>query len=671
MNSDNSNLSRKIKILIVDDVNDYIDNILSLLIASSLSNAPRREDLIQLAKAYFDIQIFNIVGDALAFWKTDEARHIDIAVIDLNFDRLSRADILNPEEYGELRGADLIQEVQKQKTTTVFCNTQYLTISREKLKDVLDVKTQILDKNNPKEIQIKLQNCLKKFAFHYFSYLKATEKYDLYKQIKKSNKEDLPKILSTIQKFGNTHFALEFLLIGWAEAHRDPDTRQTICIYDNFNALEILKTKIKILIVDDANDQINKIKALLINDRHLRNEGKVELANSHFEIKTFNCVGDAINLLEHENYSPDLAFCDWDFQQLSTHYPDEERTYNRGLALIQAIEAFSPTTKTILHTLHLDAYYREINNKVKIEIYGIQNSFKDLETDIPPILKSIATRYFQKLERDPKKLQQFQKILNEVTTLEQLLEQYIVVGTSNAYCLRDLLLGWATGRMEPEPKLEYPLLENLKNEIHQCFSVSQSADLVGNLSKTPVLNILNAYQSHPNHSNWVVSIREDVAAILQEVNYRWNSVHVAEPKLENPIIKNLQDRLDKIINGHPNLDDDTLDILLRLLKCRLIVISIWFLKMINNKYLPSVKNANILPFSILVVIRNDFTGYERHRNKGDSEAIIRATFSTRLGLRGRLAQQNIQETLEKKCFLTEEKEWLEILKENSPMVAIS
>jgi CheY-like chemotaxis protein len=232
------NQSRKLNILIVDDVDENIESVKAQLIADP-SDIFITPELIELAEANFNIYTFNIVGEALDFMEKSEAKDIDIAIIDLNFEELrSTYPNLPAIEYGSFRGADLIRRIQEQETTTVFCHTRYLWLYKDTIEEMKGESLHLLDKNDRQNNGVEFIKAFKNQARKYFSMLSKTEKYTF---ISFMNKEGLDNILNQTKIFGGISFILKFLLIGWAEAYYDFNDNRPVFRY-NFNSNDILKS---------------------------------------------------------------------------------------------------------------------------------------------------------------------------------------------------------------------------------------------------------------------------------------------------------------------------------------------------------------------------------------------------------------------------------------------
>lgn len=421
-----------------------------------------------------------------------------------------------------------------------------------------------------------------------------------------------------------------------------------------------MTNKIKILIVDDVDDQITDLINCLFASEGIYKEEVVQLAEQNFEITIMKSVGEAITIIEDNKYRPDIAFCDLNFQQLPpTKYSEFERGNQRGIELVNVLHLVSPETIIVLHTLYIGDS-RNIFTKVPPEcIYPIHSTFDDLKKDTPEILKKIAHKYFQKLGHDPKKVNHLFSLLKNAKNVEQLLGEKVIIGTNEPYLLRHLLVGWSNIYYEGIPKFAFPDLETIKNTINSFLVADEKLDFNGNFKKQHVLNIVTAYLAHPNHDIWMAEIRKDVLDILSEVVTLWDKRYVGPKIIQNNTLINIHSNLRSIVNGSTSLDEDTLDTLQRILKCRLIIASICHLKQIDKgrKFLNwhSISTEHIVDFAILAVIRNKDSDFEKQTKIPDTHrSVIKDIFINQLSLKGSLKVQ----TVDASCLLKEEKVFL-------------
>jgi hypothetical protein len=344
--------------------------------------------------------------------------------------------------------------------------------------------------------------------------------------------------------------------------------------------------KLNLLIVDDSFEICDRIiSEILDSEQLIEKEECIELMYRYFNVKVFSSSRDTITFLRSEKWQPDIVSMDWNYENLpSDIYPPEDRARDSGKILWGFLKENYPEALVNVHTKH---FKRGITDIVpSSNVSPTHETYEDVRSFMDKNLKTTIKKYFQKLRRDPKKLQSLQNILYRAENAQSLLSAEVTIGTNQVYRLDNLLAGYAKGGYDAEgnPNLIFPCLVELKNIVFDLLSKDELGDFCGQLQNDNVQKIFKAYLAHPNHQNWVDEIRKDVMDIRELARELYRLDKVKDPELKHPLLlNNILENLHQLSKGTADLDKPTLDTLLRLLKCRLIILDICHQKQLNSK----------------------------------------------------------------------------------------
>lgn len=243
---------QKVKIFIIDDNPEDVEDIHSSLLAVEGDIDPYKEEKIQFADEFLQVDVRHSVPEAIEY--LNKYSLPDIAIVDINF-RIADQNIpIENEEdggsktsaqnqigqfgsrnRGEDEGLYLVENLQQSYPGMyVFCVSNYLDLNQPRIEKLIQTEWAIPKKELP-TLSRRIGEVLREIATRELASIEPGRQLKLWEQIKNSDWQALAV---------NTNrgsYGLKNMLSGWVKMKYNHKTGESECFFPE-NILEILKS---------------------------------------------------------------------------------------------------------------------------------------------------------------------------------------------------------------------------------------------------------------------------------------------------------------------------------------------------------------------------------------------------------------------------------------------